>query len=231
MKPLGFILLIGLALLPESIFAQEARLATNCRLYPHSLPCLGYDIETAKRMVNEQDRQQAESAKRKRDEIESPPAVETMPQQSAIPMDEYGPISQEIGPWIVTCRRDRITDVPSCGLFTVLRRDHSRQKTGILLVNIKSQHLALALSVDGSLQLEAQFRIDRNKPGQFDFCNGRRSLCVINFPRSGPEFERLIQSERLLARSSAGDIYAVLGFFPEAFAELEVQSARWGAQN
>ncbi|WP_341914252.1 hypothetical protein [Ferrovibrio terrae] len=40
--------------------SQDMRLQTNCKLYPHSLLCAGYDMETAKKMIEEADRARAE---------------------------------------------------------------------------------------------------------------------------------------------------------------------------
>jgi len=42
-----------------SAAAQDNRLSTNCKLHQYSYPCLGYDMETAKRMIAEDDEKRA----------------------------------------------------------------------------------------------------------------------------------------------------------------------------
>lgn len=39
--------------------AQDSRLSTNCKLHQYSYPCLGYDMETSKRMIAEDDEKRA----------------------------------------------------------------------------------------------------------------------------------------------------------------------------
>ncbi len=220
-----------IALLPFGAGGQDARLATDCRLNPHSLPCLGYDMETARRMAAEQDRQQAETAAANSAEAERRYAEEARQREASrrapVPPGEYGPQVFQHGPWLIFCRRDKLTDKADCVMSTALRSDADRAEIGKLYVDLFAADIALSLSLDRGGELEPRFRLDRQPARSFDACSGSR--CLAYFPRQGAAIEALRQAERFFARSSSGrDLYAVLGFLPEALAELELQHARWG---
>lgn len=65
------------------VYAQDQRLSTDCRLTRYSYPCLGYDMETAKRMVAEEDERRAAEGRKNAQEHDAKMQAEIQKKEKA----------------------------------------------------------------------------------------------------------------------------------------------------
>lgn len=222
--------------------AQDQRLSTDCRLNRYSLPCLGYDMETARRMVQEQDaRVQQEAAETRRRTAEEE-ARQQAARNAPVPSNVYGPEVTVKGAWTIFCSRDRMTDVARCTALTPIRRETANLDART--ADLGTLHLD-SLHVDGSpphrkaegytlliLPHRAngaaiRYRIGSAPAQSPTVCNAS-GQCAIAVPANSPLEASLLQAGSLLLGIGDEIASASIDQIAEAAAELQRQAARWG---
>ncbi|MBX3455130.1 hypothetical protein [Ferrovibrio sp.] len=215
----------------QDAYTQDTRLSRNCKLYPHSLLCLGYDLETAKKLLaDEEIERQKAAAEFRRSDAERTQA-ETIARQAPAGKNEYGPESAVISNWEIICTRDKITDKSQCFMATNLYHESMHRSLGRLLVLVGrgKDDTTLLLSPDIKPISNQLYRIDTNEALQFDQCS--ESYCTIVLRQEQTAWKQIHQGEILLTKPSGLFLSAKISRFAEAYAEFIRLRKRWGVED
>ncbi len=215
----------------QAAYAQDTRLSRNCKLYPHSLLCLGYDLETAKKLLADEEAERQKAAAEFRQSEAERVQVEAADRQAPVRKNEYGPETAVIGNWEIFCSRDKITDKSQCFMTTNLYHEQMRGSLGrlIVLAGYGKDDTTLLLSPDIKPISNRLYRVDTNKALQFDHCSD--SYCTIILRPELTAWKQIHQGEILLTKHGSLFLSAKISRFAEAYTEFIRLRKRWGVED